>query len=261
MKLKDIVQGKVYTDKDRPPFQVKEDLSKQGFAELKGQARYLAGSVKDLVKGIQQKNDDVIETELDYIIAKSKLMKDMLSDKRYNESVNEGKFKTTLLPQKKDINRLKIRFQNDPRRLYTLKDISVGHKVKGDPSGTSYLFVAPGNRKERFTKETWHLANEKGWLSLESINEAAFSSPEAQQILNQDITKMSKILGKASQQIIKIMMDGVKGGRYDAMDIVRGIETGPLNRTHEGERSFMKMLWRKVRSGFRRYSKGGKLRR
>ena len=99
--------------------------------------------------------------------------------------------------------------------------------------------------------------------SPEQIEEApmAFSSSEAQQILNQDIKKMSGILGKASQQIIKIMMDGVKGGRYDAMDIVRGIDTGPLNRTHEGERPFMKMLWRKVRSGFRRYSPKGKLRK
>ena len=99
--------------------------------------------------------------------------------------------------------------------------------------------------------------------SPEQIEEApmAFSSPEAQQILNQDIKKMSNILGKASKQIIKMMMDGVKGGRYDAMDIVRGIETGPLNRTHEGERPFMQMLWRKVREGFRRYSKVGKLRK
>ena len=97
---------------------------------------------------------------------------------------------------------------------------------------------------------------------VESVNEApAFSSPEAQQILNQDIKKMSNILGKASQQIIKIMMDGVKGGRYDAMDIARGIDIGPWNRTHEGERPFMKMLWNKVRGGFRRYSKGGKLRK
>ena len=97
----------------------------------------------------------------------------------------------------------------------------------------------------------------------EQIEEApmAYSSPEAQQILNQDIKKMSGILGKASQQIIKIMMNGVKGGRYDAMDIVRGIDTGPFNRTHEGERPFMKMLWRKVRDGFRRYSPKGKLRK
>ena len=72
---------------------------------------------------------------------------------------------------------------------------------------------------------------------------------------------MSKILGKASQQVIKVMMDGVKGGKYDAMDIIRGIETGNVNRTHEGERPFLRMLWRKVKSGFRRYSKDGRLRK
>jgi len=72
---------------------------------------------------------------------------------------------------------------------------------------------------------------------------------------------MSKILGKASQQIIKIMMDGVKGGKYDALDIIRSIETGDWNRTHEGERPFMKMLWRKVSNGFRRYMPKGKLRK
>ena len=100
-----------------------------------------------------------------------------------------------------------------------------------------------------------------------SVNEdmdyvpAKFSNPEAKQQLDSDVTAMSKILGKASQQIIKIMMDGVKGGKYDALDIIRGIETGRLNRTHEGERPFMKMLWRKVRSGFRRYMPKGKLRK
>jgi hypothetical protein len=57
------------------------------------------------------------------------------------------------------------------------------------------------------------------------------------------------------------MMDGVKGGKYDALDIIRGIETGAWNRTHEGERPFMKMLWRKVRNGFRRYMPKGKLRK
>ena len=89
---------------------------------------------------------------------------------------------------------------------------------------------------------------------------ANWSSQEARLHMDADVKKMSNILGKASQQVIKVMMNGVKGGRYDAMDIVRGIETGPFNRTHEGERPFMKMLWRKVRDGFRRYSRSGKLR-
>ena len=97
----------------------------------------------------------------------------------------------------------------------------------------------------------------------ELINEAtlAYSSPEAKQQLDSDIVSMSKILGNASQQVIKIMMDGVKSNKYDALDIVRGIETGNLNRTHEGERPFIKMLWRKVRNGFRRYMPKGKLRK
>ena len=88
-----------------------------------------------------------------------------------------------------------------------------------------------------------------------------YSDSEAKLHIDADIKKMSKVLGKASQQVIKIMMDGVKSGRYDALDIQRGIKVGPFNRTHEGERPFMKMLWRKVRNGFRRYSKVGKLRR
>jgi hypothetical protein len=90
---------------------------------------------------------------------------------------------------------------------------------------------------------------------------AKYSNPEAKLHIDADITQMSKHLGKASQQVIKIMMDGVKGGRYDALDIQRGIEFGPFNRTHEGERPFMKMLWNKVRKGFRRYMPKGKLRK
>ena len=90
---------------------------------------------------------------------------------------------------------------------------------------------------------------------------AKYSSNEAKLHIDADVKKMSKFLGKASQECIKIMMDGVKGKRYDALDIIRGIETGPWNRTHNGERPFMKMLWRKVRKGFRRYMPKGKLRK
>ena len=59
---------------------------------------------------------------------------------------------------------------------------------------------------------------------------------------------------------IKTMMDGVKGKRYDAFDIQRAIMSGNIRDTHTGERDFLKVLWHKVRDGFRRYSKRGKLR-
>ena len=88
----------------------------------------------------------------------------------------------------------------------------------------------------------------------------SFSSPEASKQVDIDLVKMSKILGKASQQVIKTMMDGVKSGKYDAMDLARGIQTGSTKRTHYGEEDFLKQLWIKVRDGFRRYSKRGKLR-
>ena len=94
-----------------------------------------------------------------------------------------------------------------------------------------------------------------------TIFPAQYSSPEAKKHLDGDIRRMSKVLGKASHDVIKIMMDGVKGGKYDAMDIPRGIETGEWNKTHNGEKPFMRMLWHKVREGFRRYLPKGKLRK
>lgn len=87
-----------------------------------------------------------------------------------------------------------------------------------------------------------------------------WSNPEARIQVANDIQKMSKYLGKASHQVIKIMMDGVKSGKYDALDLSRGIEYGNVRNAHEGEREFIKTLWLKVREGFRRYTKRGKLR-
>ena len=103
---------------------------------------------------------------------------------------------------------------------------------------------------------------------LESVDEAPitspsqqpYSSPEAQKMVEKDIVGMSKILGKASQMSIKKMMDGVKSGKYDAFDLQRAIMSGPVRDTSTGERDFLRVLWNKVRSGFRKYSKRGKLR-
>ena len=96
----------------------------------------------------------------------------------------------------------------------------------------------------------------------ESVNElsmAPFSSPEARLQINSDIKDMSNLLGKTSQQVIKIMMNGVKKGKYTAMDIARGIKEGPTKRTHFGEMTFIHSLWNKMREKFRRYSKDRKL--
>ncbi len=110
------------------------------------------------------------------------------------------------------------------------------------------------------TKDAFDFFTSRKVFGERRIDEApAYSSQEAKIHVEGDLDKMSKILGKASQQSIKVMMDGVKGGKYDAMDLARGIQTGPVKRTHFGETDFIKQLWNKVRDGFRRYSKDRKL--
>ena len=89
---------------------------------------------------------------------------------------------------------------------------------------------------------------------------AKWSSKEAKQMMDVDVKKMSMILGKASYKIIKMMMDGVKSGKYDAFDLQRAIVSGPVKDTGTGQRELMRTLWSRVRSGFRRYMKRGKLR-
>jgi hypothetical protein len=72
--------------------------------------------------------------------------------------------------------------------------------------------------------------------------------------------KIGKIIGKASAQSIKVMMDGVKAGGYDALDLQRAIMSGPAKRAGTGQIELMRTLWNRVRDGFRRYMRRGKLR-
>jgi hypothetical protein len=94
----------------------------------------------------------------------------------------------------------------------------------------------------------------------EELNEMGYSSTNAQTQVNNDIKLMSNVLGKASQSVIKIMMGGVKDGKYDAMDLSKGIQGGDVSRMHFGEADFLTSLWTKMRDKLRKYSKG-KLRR
>ena len=87
-----------------------------------------------------------------------------------------------------------------------------------------------------------------------------YSSPEAKQFVEKDIKQMGKIFNKASAQTIKVMMDGVKNNKYDAMDLIRGIKTGPAGDTSVGVRDMIGVLWTKVDKRFRSYLRGKKRR-
>jgi len=71
---------------------------------------------------------------------------------------------------------------------------------------------------------------------------------------------MGKMFNKASQQSIKVMMNGVKNGKYDAMDLIRGIMHGKAGDTSMGVADMLRVLWNKVDKRFRSYLRGKKRR-
>ncbi len=93
------------------------------------------------------------------------------------------------------------------------------------------------------------------------INEMAYSSPDAQKAIQKDLKVFSDLLGKASQKVIQGMVNGVKGGHYDAMDIQAALTHVRPSSTHGYEAEFISNLWLKMRDKFRKYIPGGKLRR
>jgi hypothetical protein len=69
---------------------VSEVLTRGGAIELQGQAKYLAQGLKDMTKSYKKKDWAQMEEEVDYVVAKAKLMGDIVKQKRYQESVNES---------------------------------------------------------------------------------------------------------------------------------------------------------------------------
>jgi len=102
-------------------------------------------------------------------------------------------------------------------------------------------------------------------LINDEIDEAmpgqGFSSPEAHDILLKEASRWTSYLRKASHKIIKEMVNGVKTGKYDPMDIARTVNIKYLSVGHGYEFDFIKELWLKVRDKFRKYISKGKLRR
>ena len=63
---------------------VNEKMNPRRYSEIKGQARYLASEMKSLNKSIRTQNDKDLVDSIDYILGKAKMMKEILTDKRYD---------------------------------------------------------------------------------------------------------------------------------------------------------------------------------
>ena len=59
-------------------------MNPRRYSEIKGQAKYLAMEMKSLNKAIRTQDEDLIVDSIDYILGKAKMMKEILTDKRYD---------------------------------------------------------------------------------------------------------------------------------------------------------------------------------
>lgn len=72
-------------EKESPSLQVKEDLNVNFYSQIRGQAKYLLDSAKNLQRAIKNQNDMTTIEEIEYIHTKSKLMLEMAKDKKYQQ--------------------------------------------------------------------------------------------------------------------------------------------------------------------------------
>ena len=222
------------------------DLNDNGFKKVKKYNKIAIKLVKKIENAVRRSEGKDAVKWIRGLYDAVGIMYDTIGHKMYYESINES---------------IKVRNGESVRPgMWEVFDTHTGKSIKVVKTASSATrlmnrLMNSGQYNEITTKWLGETVDEAGI----SMKMKPFSSSEARQHINQDIKKMSKFLGKASQQSIKLMMDGVKGGKYTAMDISRGIKEGPVSRTHFGELGFIQQLWNKVRDKFRRYSKDRKL--
>ena len=64
---------------------VVEDLNVNFYSQIRGQAKYLLDSAKNLQRAIKNQNDMTTIEEIEYIYTKSKLMLEMTKDRKYQQ--------------------------------------------------------------------------------------------------------------------------------------------------------------------------------
>ena len=125
------------------------------------------------------------------------------------------------------------------------------------------LYESPDDLIELFElleEDGMYVPGSMSGKGMKTIPSMGYSTPEAKKMVEKDIQVMGKIFNKASQQSIKMMLSGVKGGKYDAMDLIQGIKGGKAGDTSMGVADMLRVLWNKVDKRFRSYLRGKKRR-
>ena len=71
---------------------VKEEITSAGYSEIGKRGRYLPLAAKEFIKALKKQDDREVIKNIEYIADLMDFMKDTLKNKKYNESINEGKY-------------------------------------------------------------------------------------------------------------------------------------------------------------------------
>ena len=71
---------------------VKEEITSAGYSEIGKRGRYLPLAAKEFIKALKKQDDREVIKNIEYIADLMDFMKDTLKNKKYNESINEGRY-------------------------------------------------------------------------------------------------------------------------------------------------------------------------
>ena len=267
IKLKDIIKGKVYTDKDLNPFKLQEkdinpawhqDAMSRGIPEdsiaswsddkktLRWKV-YIAGEKEPLI--LTGRSASEVKKFAHQMIQNNKVK----IQKVVKEGLDEAK--KIKVPQPSD-------FGGDFEKYLDalnkhMKDIEKlakkQKKVKKEGKLNEFGVTAPS------VHDTF-IAPKRDVSKGPSNFLEKYSSTEAKDIIDGAIKNWVDSLRKSQYNIIKDWMTAAKSGKIDFFDLIRGLKTGDARRAHPYETEFMvKVLTKdKVIDRFRKYFDGKK---
>ena len=225
--LKDLELGKVYTDKDRKPFQTNEEI-------LKEVKKVPFDKVKVGTK---------LTYEMGVVYIVTKVYPGGFMMRMYKSGNNSGMFAPKARIEKDNYeSQVKMGFikKINEEKLNELG----GFSTPGEQGLTSNDYTAP-KRDDK--------GDAKSFLQK-------FSSNEAKAIVDGGLQNYVKDLRKVEGRIVKDWMKAAKSGQIDFFDIIRGLKTGDVSRAHPYEMDFFVELLtkNKIVDRFRSYFKGKK---
>ena len=118
---------------------------------------------------------------------------------------------------------------------------------------------------DKITLASNYLNKSRDYLLNSDLKESwdspqAYSSKEAQKVIDGAIRSYSKDLRKVQYRVVKDWMTKAKAGVIDYFDIVRGLQTGDITKAHPYETDFLHnvLLKDKIIDRFRKYFGGKK---